>query len=348
MQFQEERNMNQTELDQGRRRTLLASGTMLAGGMLGTSSDALAQQQGLGNQGMGNQGMGNQGIGNQQGFGNQQGGGQLVREIERILRCTGKLRNGVLSFDQVRRDLDNVIGPNNIPWRPSFEIRNSLFFQLTGQGQAICNCEFSLLGREANQVIDRITTARLVFQSFHHHFFDLRPQIWHIHCRGAGEPIALARAVAYVIGATGTPLPQTTRPNPSSSLNSRLLGRILGGNVEILEQGVVEVTISRREQVTLGGIQVRSELGLGHTCTFLPLGDVRTVVSINFALIAIEVNVVIEIMRRQGFTVHCLYNQETAETPQLYFSHQLAIGDPYQLALAVRRALNRTNTGFGS
>lgn len=39
----------------------------------------------------------------------------------------------------------------------------------------------------------------------------------------------------------------------------------------------------------------------------------------------------------------CLYNQETDEHPQLFFSHRFKTGDPYQLAQEVREDLNRTN-----
>ncbi len=51
-------------------------------------------------------------------------------------------------------------------------------------------------------------------------------------------------------------------------------------------------------------------------------------------------------MREQGFTLHCLYNQETAETTQLYFSHQLAVGDAYELAARVRKGLEKANKKF--
>jgi hypothetical protein len=47
-------------------------------------------------------------------------------------------------------------------------------------------------------------------------------------------------------------------------------------------------------------------------------------------------------MRAAGFSVGCLYNQETGESPQLYFAHMFAQGDPYALARAIRRGLDHT------
>lgn len=47
-------------------------------------------------------------------------------------------------------------------------------------------------------------------------------------------------------------------------------------------------------------------------------------------------------MRHAGFEIGCLYNQETSERPQLYFAHMLAVGDPQDLAVAMRKALDHT------
>jgi hypothetical protein len=319
------------EFDQGRRRTLVTGGSLLAG-LLGTQA---AQAAG--------------GDTPQAQSNSTSAAGTLpVSQIETILRSQGMFREGVLTIEQDRNDLDNVIGPGGIPWKPSFEIQNELHFQMIGSGQAIFNGELSLLDRETNPVIDRILANGLVFQSFHQHFFDLKPQLWHIHFRGIGAPLALARAVANVIAATGTPLPQTMPAHPSSPLNAELLGNILGGEAEIGEEGVVHVSVPRREQIILAGVPVSSELGVEHTIAFEPLGGGRTAVAPDFGLTASEVNPVMAVTRKHGFTVHCLYNQETAERPQLFFSHQLAVGDAYYLARVIRQALEKTNTKFSS
>jgi hypothetical protein len=53
---------------------------------------------------------------------------------------------------------------------------------------------------------------------------------------------------------------------------------------------------------------------------------------------------VIRTRRGQGSLVGCLYNQETAESPQLCFSHQLEKGDAYALAHEIRRGLDHTHS----
>jgi hypothetical protein len=316
------------KLDQGRRRTLVTGGTLLAG---------LIGRQALAGQAATSQAPSN----------SVRARDTLpVREMEMILRSQGTVREGVLSIEQDRNDLDNVVGPGGIPWEPSFQIQNELHFQAIGSGRAIFNGELALLDQETNPVIDRIVANGLVFQAFHQHFFDLKPQLWHIHFRGTGAPLDLARAVANVVAATGTPLPQTMPAHPTSPLNAELLEDILGGEAQIDEHGVVHVTVPRREQIILAGVPVRSEMGVEHNIGFEPLGGNRTAVGPDFALTASEVDPVMAFTRKYGFTVHCLYNQETAERRQLYFSHQLAVGDAYDLARVIRRALEKTNTRF--
>lgn len=315
------------ELDPGRRHTLLTGGRMMAGLIAAnTAGAALAAAQDQSS--------------------SQSGARLPVKEMEQILRTQGTVTNGVLDIMQDRNDLNNVIGPGGIPWKPSFQIYNEFHFQPLREGRAIMNGEMSLLAAETNPVIDRILSSGLVFQAFHQHFFDLNPQLWHIHLRGIGNPLALARAVANVVAATGTPLPQTRPVNPTTPLDTHRLEQILGGTAEVEEDGVVIVSVSRKENIVLDGVHIKPELGVQHTINFEPLGDGKAAVAPDYALIAAEINPVMAVARKHGFAVHCLYNQETAEFPQLYFSHQLAVGDAYALARAIRMALEKTNTEF--
>jgi hypothetical protein len=319
------------DFDQGRRRTLVTGGTLLTGllGVQAARADQAGHSEAQSN--------------------SARATGMLpAAAIQNILRSQGTVSDGVLSITQERDDLHKVVGPGGIPWKPSFQIRNELHFQMIGGGRAIFNGELSLLDSETNPVIDRMLVEGLVFQSFHQHFFDLKPQLWHMHLRGIGAPLDLARAVANVVAATATPLPQTMPAHPTTPLNADLLARILGGKAEIDAEGVVHVTVPRKEQITLAGVPISPELGVAHDIGFEPLGANRTAVGPDFALTASEVNPVMAITRTSGFTVHCLYNQESAERPQLYFSHQLAVGDAYDLARVIRRALEKTNTKFSS
>jgi hypothetical protein len=269
-----------------------------------------------------------------------------VNEIEEIIGAEGTVSNGVLSIQVDRDDLHVVgtLGDTKIPFKPSWEINHEFYFQSLGDGTAIFNGDICVLDDESNHTIDRIIQSGLTFMAFHQHFFDLRPQVWFQHFRGVGDPIALAKAIRYVLGATGTPLPQPASSN-STPLDADRLGNILGGEANVEGDGVVTVDIPRKESITLAGHHVESELGILTTVAFEPLHKSDyCAVAPDFALLGKEVNPVFQIMRSQGWEINCLYNQETDEHPQFYFSHQLKLGNAYDLAAEIRRGLDLTNS----
>jgi Domain of Unknown Function (DUF1259) len=271
-----------------------------------------------------------------------------VKDIEKIIGAEGTVSNGVLSIQVDRNDLDHVVGPHGIPFKPSWEINHEFYFQSLGGGQAIFNGDICVLDRETNATKNRILDAGLVFMGFHQHFFDLRPQVWFQHFRGVGSPTQLAKAVRFVVDATSTRLPQPPSPK-NTPLDPDKLAKILGGEANVEGDGVVVVDVTRKENITLGGHHVKSELGILHTIAFEPLenGD-YCAVSPDFALLGSEVDPVFEVTKKFGFEAHCLYNQETNENPQFFFSHMLIRGHAEQRAREIREALNRTNSDFKS
>ncbi len=315
------------------RRRALALGGSIAGGLIATSSPLLgAPRRVLAANARG-------GID----VTGKTGNGRLpVKQIEAIMRTTGMVMNGVLTINLDRDDL-HVTGPGGLPWKPAFEVNHMFTFQPLGNGQAILNAEMAMIAAETNPVIDRIFAGGLTFMAFHQHFFNESPQVWHMHFRGSGDPLQLARAAIAAVQATGTPLPQSQPSNPTTPLPKDHLARILGGTAQVGSAGVVTVSIPRANPIILGGVVVKPEMGVSVTVAFEPLGNGQTACAPDYALIAPEVNPALKVSRAQGFAVHCLYNQETAEQPQLYFSHNLATGHAVDLAHKVSRVLDKMN-----
>jgi hypothetical protein len=267
--------------------------------------------------------------------------GLPVQEIEDIIGSTGTVSDGVLSITLARLDL-HVIGPQGIPFQPFFELTHEFHFQALGHGQALFNGDITILPQEAQPVIDEIFQEGLVFQAFHQHFVDEHPQTFHIHFRGIDDAIQLARKVVNVVKQTGTPLPQPKPPHPTTPLPAQELANILGGTADILPEGIVEVTVERANTIILAGIALKPDMGQDVTVAFEPLGgNEEAACAPDYSLTSSEVNPALEESRNQGFEVHCLYNQETDEHPQLYFSHNIAKGNAIDLAQRVSRVLDR-------
>ncbi len=274
-----------------------------------------------------------------------------VKQIEAILQGPGMVMDGVLSVTLDRDDL-TVTGPGGIPFDSAFQVNGTSYFQPLGDGVALLNGDFPLRPAETNPFIDQLLAHGIVLQAFHQHYFDLSPMVYFQHFRAVGDPLRLAKGVAAAIKVTGTPLPQMAPANPTTPLDAHAIGKILGGTPTVGSSGVVTVNIPRAETITLAGVPLNKKTGTNTAAgiAFEPLGSTgqHAAAGPDFSLLASEVEGVVKVMRAQGFTVHCLYNQETDEHPQLYFSHMLATGNALDLAAKIRRGLDRTNVTFTS
>jgi hypothetical protein len=269
-----------------------------------------------------------------------------AHQIQQIIGADGAISRGVLGIGIDRRDIGTVHGPQGVDFPPSFEVNGDLTFQPLGSNDAFFNGDLALKASELNPVIDAILANGLVFQAMHQHYFDLDPLIWFIHFRGRGTPLKLARHVRNVLDATATPLPQSPPANPTTPLDHAKLAKTLHGSSEIGDDGVVTITVSRRDSIVIDRVQVSPEANISTNIRFLPLDATATKVAVapDFSMTAAEVDPVCRTMRRAGFEIGCLYNQETSEHPQLYFAHMLATGDAQLLAVELRRALDLTKS----
>jgi hypothetical protein len=272
-------------------------------------------------------------------------GGLPVKRMESALQIKGAVSSGVLSAE-IERDDIGTVQLNGTPIKPSFEVNGELDFQSLGHGRALLNGDIPVKASEINPVIDAITKSGLVFQAEHQHMYDFAPMVWFIHLRGKGGAVSLARRAHAVLKATSTPLPQQPPANPKTPLDAKRLQKILHGyDAEVGSDGVVTVYVARRNRETLAGVRVKPETNIAANVGFEPLSSDGSNAAVipDFGLTAGEIDPVMRTMRAQGWDIGCLYNQETAEFPQLFFSHQFKTGDPYALAREIRRGLSRAN-----
>jgi hypothetical protein len=252
--------------------------------------------------------------------------------------------SGVLSIDISRDDIGDVRGPRGVTFTPAFEVDGTLTFQPLRHGRAFFNGDLALKQSETNAFIDAILGNGLTFQAFHQHYDGMHPQIWFVHWRGTGPALELARAVRRVLAVTSTPLPQTMPKHPTTPLDADRLGHLLGGDATVGEEGVVTVEVSRKGRFHIGGVRVSPETNISSNVSFKPVHGhgAMAAAAPDFSMTAPEIRAVVSTMRRTGWHVGCLYNQETAEHPQLFFAHMLKVGNAYQLAREIRQGLDKT------
>jgi hypothetical protein len=268
--------------------------------------------------------------------------GLPVATMEHELQAKGTVADGVLSVGIDRSDITGV-SVHGVPIKPSFELDGELDFQSLGGGRALLNGDLAVKPGEIDAVIDAIRKNGLVLQAEHQHLYDFDPMVWFIHLRGRGDAVSLATRVHAVLKATSTPLPQAPPSKPATPLSKTRLRQILHGYAaEVGDDGVVTVHVRRRSPIRLDGIRTKPETNVSTTVAFEPLDHdgSRAAVVPDFGMVASEIMPVLSTMRSLGWDIGCLYNQETDERPQQFFSHDLKTGDPYALAAEIRIALN--------
>jgi Domain of Unknown Function (DUF1259) len=275
-----------------------------------------------------------------------------VGQMEQILQAKGTVSpSGVLTVELDRTDIGTITlhdyaTGQDIPIEPSFELNGDLTFQPLGDGKAFFNGDIALKPNEVNPAIDAILANHLVFQAEHQHFYDFQTPVWFIHFRGTDDPLTLAREIHNVVKATATPLPQAPPAHPTTPLNPDRLKAILhGDSADVGDNGVVTVSVPRTDEIKIDHVKVDPDANIETSVVFEPLDNSgnNAAVAPDFSLEASEVNPVVSLMRSKNWDIGCLYNQEIGEQPQLFFSHQIKTGDPYQLAHEVRDALDKTD-----
>lgn len=282
-------------------------------------------------------------------LGHHGGVGSLpVATVEKIIGAQGQVSDGVLNIEVDRDDITGVVNSHGVPIKPSFQVNANVVFQSAHgwssdySGGALLNGDLPFRESELQPALDQMLAHGLVFQAMHQHFYDWNPMVWFMHFRGQGDPVQLAKGVRAVLDATSTPLPQSPPANPTTPLDSQRLASIIGASPTVGADGVVTFEVPRQEPIMLGERAINPYLNVSTTIAFEPLASSTAVVP-DFGMVAHEIDRLVSHMRSLGWQVGCLYNQETDEYPQLYFSHQFKAGDPYMLAREVRSGLDLMN-----
>lgn len=269
-----------------------------------------------------------------------------VAKMEQALHAKGSLIHGVLAVDIDRTDIRNV-HIHGVPIKPAFEINGDLDFQPLGHNRVFFNGDLAFKPNELDPFISALLRNGLVFQAEHQHMYDYNPLVWFVHLRAKGNPVKIARALYNSMRVTATPLPQAPPKHPKTSLNTNRLRKMLHGyDAEVGDNGVVTVYVGYRNPIFIDGVRVMPETNIATNVAFEPLNKSGSKVAVisDFGMLANQVDALVSTMRKMSWDIGCLYNQETDEHPQLFFSHEYKVGNPYTLAAQVRKGLNHTNS----
>lgn len=278
-------------------------------------------------------------------------------DIQDILTSTinadGTVQRDVFMIPIDRDDIGDKFG-HGMSFLPSFLLGGELDFQMAPPGSGLSDFDVVMNGSiclkesEVQKFIFALLEGSLVFQSFRQRISLLAPEIWSVTFRGTGDANGLATVIKAALDTTSIRFPQMAPGDPKTSLHAASLGNIIGPPPQIGKNGVVWFNIDRTESFTLGGVAISAFLNLSTKIYFEPVGGSghNAGVAAIMAMTAAEVNNVTSFMLRNGWEVDGLYNQETDEQPQLYFSTFLKAGNATTLAEEVRQALQLTSVNL--
>lgn len=145
---------------------------------------------------------------------------------------------------------------------------------------------------------------------------------------------ALCLLGILLIGSLEAPAPTVNEWDP--------VGKILGKQGDLLADGVYKVTFPRNDlRITVHGVQLPVGMGLASWAAFLRLPDGKAMVMGDTVMLAAEVNLVIDELRKGGIEVVALHNHMLGEQPHVMFMHYQGVGQAEALARTLRRALDQ-------
>ncbi|HEX6626376.1 MAG TPA: DUF1259 domain-containing protein [Gemmatimonadaceae bacterium] len=272
-------------------------------------------------------------------------------EVETALGRTGAAQpGGVIRFGFPRSDL--AVTLDGVALKPALALGGWLAFKPLMAGSALVMGDLVLTEKEVPTVMRELQSGGIEETALHNHLLRETPHVMYMHVMGRGNATAIAATVRRALSQTNTPMASTTvmpgqpttipapAPNPTTSdLDTARIAQTLGASGRL--NGVVyQVSVPRRERITLMGEEVPPSLGVATAINFQPTGAGKAAITGDFVLREAEVGQVMRALRAGGIEITALHSHMIDEQPRLLFMHFWANDDAVRLAGVLRGALD--------
>ena len=237
-----------------------------------------------------------------------------------------------------RRDLHVVV--EGVAIKPALALGSWVGFKQIGENQVIAMGDLVLLESEVGPVIRKLEEGGIEATAIHNHLQHETPAVIYVHIHGRGDPIKIATAIHSAVLLTKTPLGAAAGKPESFDLDTAGVTKILGRTGKV-NGGVYQVSVSRAEAVTEGGLEVPPSMGVATALNIQPTGEKKAAITGDFVLTSGEVNPVIGALEQNGIEVTALHSHMLDESPRLFFMHFWANDDALKLAKGLRAALDK-------
>jgi hypothetical protein len=266
-----------------------------------------------------------------------------VAAIDRALGRSGQaLAGDVYRVAFPRTDLSVTVG--GVKVKPGLALGSWAAFKSAGN-DAVVHGDLVLTDAEINPVISALQQHDFEITAVHNHLLNETPSVMYVHYWGRGNAATLAASVKDALSRSKTPIaaPAAAPAAPASTPAAEDLpaGQIQQtiGLKGAVNNGVLGLSQPRPEPIQMMGVSLPPSMGMATAINFQSAGAGKVAATGDFVMVADEVNRVARALRQHDIEITALHNHMLHGSPELYFMHFWAVGDPVQIATGLKAAL---------
>ena len=235
---------------------------------------------------------------------------------------------------------DLKVNLDGVRVRPALALGSWVAFKRMGSNEAMVMGDIVLIEAEVQSVISALQQKDVQQTAVHNHLLRESPRVVYVHIVAHGDAVRIATVIKAALDLTKTPPPPPPTPSSPLDIDTAAIHRTLG-YAGRMNGGVYQVTVPRREKITMDGEVVPPSMGVATALNFQPTGRGWAAITGDFVMLSDEVNRIIPILRANQIDVTALHSHMVGEEPRLYFMHFWAYNDAAKLATTLRRALDQ-------
>jgi len=235
-----------------------------------------------------------------------------------------------------RSDLNVSVGTVKV--RPGLALGGWAAFKANGN-QAVAHGDLVLAEDEVNPVISALQQHNFEITALHNHLIRTSMPVWYLHFWGQGPAPDLAAAVKDAISRTKAPAPVASGgASGADDLPADQLQQAIGLRGTVTN-GVLALSQPRPETIQMMDVTLPPSMGMATSINIQSAGGGKVAATGDFVMLADEVNKVARALRQHDINITALHNHMLHGTPELYFMHFWAEGDPASVSAGLKDAL---------
>lgn len=246
--------------------------------------------------------------------------------------------DGAMKYSFPRSDLK--VNLDGVRVRPALALGSWIAFKRMGSNEAMVMGDIVLTEPEVQSVITALQQKDVQQTAVHNHLLRESPRVVYVHIAAHGDAVRIATAIKAALDLTKTPPPPPPTPSSPLDIDTAAIHRTLG-YAGRMNGGVYQVSVPRRDKITMDGEVIPPSMGVATAINFQPTGRGYAAITGDFVMLSGEVNRIIPILRANQIDVTALHSHMLGEEPRLYFMHFWAHSDANRLAAALRSAIDQ-------